>query len=56
MVDLREEEVDTKIDTRVLRDYAIPIVMDTISRIRRPPIATNNFEIKPAIIQMVQAN
>ena len=52
MVDRREERADTK----ALRDYAIPIVMETISGIRRPPIAANNFEIKLAIIQMVQAN
>ena len=52
MADPREEGVDAK----ALRDYATPTVMDTISGIRRPPIAANNFEIKPAIIQMVQAN
>ena len=52
MADPRGEGVDTK----ALRDYATPTVMDTISGIRRPPIPANNFEIKPAIIQMVQAN
>ena len=52
MTDPREERADTK----ALHDYAIPIVMETISGIRRLPIPANNFEIKPAIIQMVQAN
>ena len=52
MANLREEGVDTK----ALYDYATSTVMDTISGIRRPLIATNNFEINPAIIQMVQAN
>ena len=60
MADLREEEAETRAetraDTRVLRDYAMPTVMDTLSGIRKPPIPANNFEIKPAIIHMVQAN
>ena len=60
MADLREEEAETRAetraDTRILRDYAMPTVMDTLSGIRKPPIPANNFEIKPAIIHMVQAN
>ncbi|KAL6568028.1 hypothetical protein OROHE_003712 [Orobanche hederae] len=40
----------------VLRDYALPQINANFSRIRRPTIQTNNFEIKPAIIQMVQAS
>ena len=46
MVDLREEGDDTKAPS----DYVIPIVMDTIFGIKRLPILTNNFEIKPIII------
>ena len=46
MADLREEGADTK----ALRDYVTPTIMDTISGIRRPPIPINNFEIKLAII------
>ena len=52
MANLREDGADIK----ALCDYATPTVMDTISRIRRPPIPINNFEIKPVIIQMIQAN
>ncbi|KAL5571571.1 hypothetical protein UlMin_021168 [Ulmus minor] len=37
---------------RALKDYSIPNV--GISSIQRPPIEANNFEIKPAIIQMIQ--
>ena len=56
MTDLREEEVETRAETRVFRDYAMPTVMDTLSVIWKSPIPANNFEIKPTIIQMVQAN
>ena len=42
-------------EIRALRDYALPTVGNA-SAIRRPTIAANNFEIKPAIIQMVQNN
>ena len=49
MANLIEERANTK----ALHDYAMLIVMDTISGIRRPLILANNFEIKLAIIQMV---
>ena len=39
-------------NTRALRDYVLPTVGNA-SAIWRPTIAANNFEIKPAIIQMV---
>ena len=42
-------------DTKTLRDYATPTVMETASGIRKPTVAANNFELKPAIIQMIQA-
>ncbi|KAL5544723.1 hypothetical protein UlMin_008507 [Ulmus minor] len=47
------EEVEVgAVRNRALKDYSIPNV--GISSIQRPPIQANNFEIKPAIIQMIQ--
>lgn len=43
-------------DTRSLRDYAIPTVTGAGTSITRPTIDANNFEIKPAIIHMIQQN
>ena len=43
-------------DTRPLREYALPLVIGIHSVIRRPTIAANNFEIKPAILQMIQTS
>ena len=40
--------------SRALRDYTVPIVSGPA--IRRPTIQANNFELKPALIQMVQTN
>ncbi len=40
------------VQNRALKEYSIPTV--GTSSIRRPPIQANNFEIKPAIIQMIQ--
>nr|XP_023913707.1 uncharacterized protein LOC112025289 [Quercus suber] len=41
-------------EQKALRDYAMPSVNGATSSIRRPAIQANNFEIKPAIIQMIQ--
>ncbi|XP_031284771.1 uncharacterized protein LOC116143444 [Pistacia vera] len=38
-----------------LMDYAMLSLRGTASRIRRPTIAANNFEIKSTIIQMIQS-
>ena len=43
---------ENQVPNRALKDYSIPNM--TISSIRRPAIQANNFEIKPAIIQMIQ--
>ncbi|KAJ4724584.1 DNA-directed DNA polymerase [Melia azedarach] len=43
-------------DQRALRDYAIPTVNGASTSIRRPAIQANNFEIKSAIIQMIQTS
>ena len=40
---------------RPLNDYITPSVADAASSIRRPPVRANNFEIKPAMIQMIQS-
>ena len=40
------------VDTKVLHDYAIPIVMDTTFGIKKLPIPANNFEIKLVINRM----
>ena len=42
------------VDQRALKDYSSPTLEGSVSSIRRPPIPVNNFEIKPAIIQMIQ--
>ena len=39
---------------RILRDFAIPTVNGANGSITRPAITANNFELKPALIQMVQ--
>ena len=41
-------------EQKALRDYAMPSINIATSRIRRPAIQANNFEIKPAIIQLIQ--
>ncbi|KAH0660249.1 hypothetical protein KY290_029775 [Solanum tuberosum] len=39
---------------RALRDYARPGHFEGESSVRRPPIATNNFEIRTGLIQIIQ--
>ena len=43
-------------EQRALSDYFRPIVNDNYYGIRRQPINANNFELKPALINMVQQN
>ena len=55
----KKKEANTSLSNMVdqgqkaLRDYAMPSINGAISSIRRPAIQANNFEIKPAIIQMI---
>ncbi|XP_042409978.1 uncharacterized protein LOC121999349 [Zingiber officinale] len=41
---------------KLLKDYAAPYARGVRSNITRSPIEANNFEIKPAVIHMVQQN
>ncbi|RVW68547.1 hypothetical protein CK203_063695 [Vitis vinifera] len=49
-----ENHGDNGVPNRALKDYFVPNV--GVSSIRRPPIQANNFEIKLAIIQMIQSS
>ena len=42
--------------TKSLRDYVVPYVDGVYSSIVRPAIQANTFEIKSAIIQMIQTS
>ena len=47
-------ETAEEVNPKALRDYTMPTMNETYSSITRPPVQANNFEIKPALIQMVQ--
>ena len=49
-----ENHGDNGAPNRALKDYFVLNV--GVSRIRRPPIQANDFEIKPTIIQMIQSS
>ena len=52
--DMAEENNNNQ--ARTLRDYYRPVVNENYSGIRRQVVNTNNFELKPALINMVQQN
>lgn len=47
------EIMEDQLGNRTLGDYVVPLVTGATSSIRQPTIQANNFEIKPAILQMV---
>ena len=46
--------VNAQADNRILLDTSIPELGGTQHSIARPSINSNNFEIKPSLIQMIQ--
>ena len=40
--------------TDIIEDFWRPIIQDEYSAIRQPAVDANNFELKPALITMVQ--
>ena len=53
----RVQEVNAEINAqgdRPLHEFIRPRLNEAQSSIRRPPVQANNFEIKPAFIQMIQ--
>lgn len=43
-----------QIEDKVLRDYAMPSIDEATTSILRSVVQVTHFEIKPAIIQMIQ--
>ena len=41
---------------RTMEDFWRPIIIEEYLGVRQPPIEANNFELKPALITMVQHN
>ena len=52
------EEVEAEIPMRpnIMEDFWGPIIQEEYSVVRQPAIKANNFELKPALITMVQQN
>ena len=50
---MAENQAEQPARNRVLHEYTMPTLGDTHNSIVRPTVDANNFEIKPAIIQMV---
>lgn len=44
------------VDTKKLKEYTIPTDVEPHISIVHPPIAENNFDIKPSLVGMVQQN
>ena len=50
---MAENQAEQPVRNWVLHEYMMPTPRDTHNSIVRPTVDANNFEIKPAIIQMV---
>ncbi|XP_024021315.1 uncharacterized protein LOC112091556 [Morus notabilis] len=50
------EEQNQAYQQRTLRDYFKPVVNENYSGIQRQQVNANNFELKPALVNMVQQN
>ncbi|XP_042449055.1 uncharacterized protein LOC122033980 [Zingiber officinale] len=51
---MANQEENNQVENKLLRDYAAPSARGLRSSIRRPPIEANNFELKPALLNMIQ--
>ena len=51
---LEEEEVERPRRPNTMEEFWRPIIQEEYSAVRQPPIEANNFELKPALITMVQ--
>ena len=49
-----EEEVERNQRPNTMEDFWRPIIQEEYSAVRQPAIEANNFELKPALITMVQ--
>ena len=49
-----EEEVDRNQRLNTIEDFCMPIIQGEYSIVRQPAVEVNNFELKPALITMVQ--
>ena len=49
-----EEEVERPQRPNTMEEFWRPIIQEEYSAVRQPPIEANNFELKPALITMVQ--
>ena len=51
---LEEEEAERPQRPNTMEEFWRPIIQEEYSTMRQPPIEVNNFELKPALITMVQ--
>ena len=49
-----EEEAERQQRPNTMEEFWRPIIQEEYSAVRQPPIEANNFELKPALITMVQ--